>query len=384
MTKKIIATSGLALFAMFFGAGNIIYPLDLGAHAGNHIPYVLGAFLISGIGLPFLGLFATSLYNGDYWAFFSRLGKLPAFLLITFLILTIGPFIATPRTETVAFHTLQPFLPTGLSNPYVFSLLYCITIFCFTYQNTKVIDIIGRFLSPFKLSLFAILIVTGLLSANAIQINPEPISTSIVTGLVDGYSTMDLLATFFFCSVVYRNILLKAKCAGITDQKTISRIFLYSCIVGAGILACVYVGFMLLALCHADQLQGVGTAQMIVAVSNLILGKFGSLFVGFCVAFACLVTAIALTEVTTSFVHEHVLLQRVPRLTCLLGTIFIIFCMSNLGFSGIMNFALPILEVLYPGLIFYCIINISFKLFSSRKTFVEPANDAKIAQEMSM
>jgi LIVCS family branched-chain amino acid:cation transporter len=383
MTKKIIITSGLALFAMFFGAGNIIYPLELGAHAGSHIAFVLVAFLISGIGLPFMGLFATSLYNGDYWAFFRRLGQVPAFLLITFLILTIGPFIATPRTETVAYHTLQSFLPTGLNNPYVFSGLYCLAIFCFTYRNTTIIDIIGRFLSPIKLTLFAILIVAGLLSAHAIQPNTNFVSTSITMGLVDGYSTMDLLATFFFCSIVYRNILLKAKCAGITDQKTIVRIFLYSCIVGASILACVYVGFMLLALCHADQLQNVETAQMIVAISNIVLGKFGALFVGICVSFACLVTAIALTEVTTSFVYEHVLLKKVPRLACLLTTIGIIFAVSNLGFAGIMNVALPILEILYPALIFYCIINISFKLFSTRNQFRASANDAEIVHESS-
>lgn len=85
-TKKMVIATGLALFAMFFGAGNIIFPLYLGANAGQNFWPTLVGFIIGGVGVPFLGLYATSLYQGDYWAFFGRLGKIPAFLLITLLI----------------------------------------------------------------------------------------------------------------------------------------------------------------------------------------------------------------------------------------------------------------------------------------------------------
>jgi LIVCS family branched-chain amino acid:cation transporter len=383
VTKRIIITNGLALFAMFFGAGNIIYPLALGAQGGDHILYVTLAFLVSGIGLPFLGLFATSLYNGDYWSFFSRLGKVPAFLLIAFLILFIGPLCATPRTETIAFQTLQPFLPSGLSSPYVFSALYCLAIFCLTYRHTKIVDLIGYFLSPIKLVLFAVLIVAGLLTTQDIFANKNTIMESVQLGLVNGYSTMDLLAAFFFCAVVYKSILAKAKSIGITDQKETIKIFLYSCLIGAALLAVVYVGFMLLAYSHATQLQGVDTAQMIVVISKIVLGKSGAFFVGVCVSFACLVTAIALTEVTTGFFHEHVFMKKVPRLACLLTTIVLIYAMSILGFSEIMRFSLPILEVLYPVLIVYCVVNITIKLVSDRKSAqikVLPSVSAETAQ----
>jgi LIVCS family branched-chain amino acid:cation transporter len=366
VTKRIIITNGLALFAMFFGAGNIIYPLALGAQGGDHILYVTLAFLVSGIGLPFLGLFATSLYNGDYWSFFSRLGKVPAFLLIAFLILFIGPLCATPRTETIAFQTLQPFLPSGLSSPYVFSALYCLAIFCLTYRHTKIV-----------------LIVAGLLTTQDIFANKNTIMESVQLGLVNGYSTMDLLAAFFFCAVVYKSILAKAKSIGITDQKETIKIFLYSCLIGAALLAVVYVGFMLLAYSHATQLQGVDTAQMIVVISKIVLGKSGAFFVGVCVSFACLVTAIALTEVTTGFFHEHVFMKKVPRLACLLTTIVLIYAMSILGFSEIMRFSLPILEVLYPVLIVYCVVNITIKLVSDRKSAqikVLPSVSAETAQ----
>src|SRR3990167_2837283 len=368
MTNKIIITSGLALFAMFFGAGNIIYPLELGAQAGNHIPYVILAFIISGIGLPFLGLFATSLYHGNYWVFFNRLGKIPAFLLITFLILIIGPLFAIPRTETVAYHSLRSFLPVALNNPYIFSGLYCLLLFYLTYQPNKVIDMIGRIMSPIKLTLFAILIVVGLTtSQHDILVDKNSISAAFKLGLVDGYSTMDLLATFFFCTAIYGNIILKARAIGITEPRELVKIFFKSCLIGAFLLGAVYIGFMLLTLYHASELQGVETAQMIIAISSLVLGKVGALFIGVCVTFACMVTAMALIEITTAFGHEQIMKKRISRTTCLTVIIAITYSISIIGFSGIMKIALPILEVLYPALIVFCVINIILKLWDDRR-----------------
>src|SRR3989338_11559571 len=110
--SSVAITTGFALFAMFFGAGNMIFPLQIGVILGQQLTYAVVAFLISGVGVPFLGLFAVSLYEGDYWQFFSRLGKIPAFLIITFLVLILGPLFVVPRTEIVTYHTLQPFLPS--------------------------------------------------------------------------------------------------------------------------------------------------------------------------------------------------------------------------------------------------------------------------------
>jgi LIVCS family branched-chain amino acid:cation transporter len=368
MTKRIILTSGLALFAMFFGAGNIIYPLALGAKAGTHIGYVVVAFLISGIGIPFIGLFATSLYQGDYWAFFNRLGKVPAYLVITFLILIVGPFFGAPRTETVAFRTLELFLPPGLNQPYVFSAIYCLILFLLTYKHTRTVDIIGRVLSPIKLILFTTLIIAGFTGSHTILENKNSITSSLTMGLFDGYSTMDLLAAFFFCSIVSQHIILKAKESGITSQRATIKIFLLSCLLGGTILAFVYIGFMLIALCHANELQNIDTAQIIATISTLVLGQFGALFVGICVGFACLVTAVALTEVTTSFLHIHIVKKKLPRTFCLAITIITIYAMSILGFSKIMEIALPILIFLYPALIAYSIFNIIARLHQHQPT----------------
>ena len=120
--NKIIITTGLALFAMFFGAGNVLFPLHLGANAGQHILPTMWGFLLIGVGVPFLGLLATSLFNGSYHDFFGRLGKYPAFILTTFLMILIGPLVAIPRTEATTFHAILPFYPMSckIAQPLVF------------------------------------------------------------------------------------------------------------------------------------------------------------------------------------------------------------------------------------------------------------------------
>lgn len=367
MDKKIILTSGLALFAMFFGAGNIIFPLALGAQAGHQLPYVMAAFLLAGIGLPFLGLFAASLYEGNYYNLFSKLGRIPAFLVITFLILIIGPIFAAPRTASVSYHTLHPYLPHFFQSAYVFSALYCGLIFLCTFKHKKIVDIIGKLLSPIKLILFSILILVGLFSQGAYVDHANTITTSIKQGLVNGYSTMDLLAAFFFCSVICQHILAKARVQGIKDPRVIIRIFLLACLVGAVLLAFVYTGFMLVAAKHAAYLQQTETAEIIMVISKIVLGHFGSLFVCICVGFACLVTAIALTEVSTAYFYERIFKKKIPRVMCLLGTLLSIYIMSIVGFSEIMKIVLPILEVLYPALILYCLYIITINLIKMRK-----------------
>lgn len=383
MSNKIIISSGLALFAMFFGAGNIIYPLELGAQAGEHFAYVSAAFLIAAIGLPLLGLFAASLFQGDYWAFFRRLGTVPAFLLITFLILIIGPLFAIPRTETITFHTLEPFLHHAFKSQYLFSAIYCLAIFVLTARHSKVVDIIGYFLSPIKLVLFIILIIAGIGIPHIVATNTTTVTGAIKLGLVGGYSTMDLLATFFFSSVVCKSIAAKSRAQGITDPKTIIKIFLQSCLVGGALLGLIYSGFMLLAFCHAPELQGVQTAQMITVISNIVLGKLGALFVGICVSFACIVTAIALTDVSATFFHEHIFKKKIPHIICLIGTIIVVYIMSILGFSFIMKVALPILVVLYPALIIYCIINIGFQLYGFKKNSIAKVSTVQRDQAAS-
>ena len=360
-TAKITLTTGLALFAMFFGAGNMVFPIAIGATAGQHLFFAWAAFMVAGVGLPFMGVFAVSLFEGDYWDFFSILGKYGSFLVITFIILIIGPIFAAPRTEDITFGTLQPFLPAGFANHY-FSIFYFVLIFVLSYKHLFVVDIIGRFLSPLKIIAFTTLIVASLMTAHALV--PTSVSAYHVASnsLSVGYGTMDLLATFFFCHIAYRSITHKCSALDITDKKSLRSIILKACGIGGLLIGLIYTGFMLSAAAHANALQNVPTANIINQLSHVVLGSYGSLFVCLCVTLACIATATALAVVSSNFFHHTLFQNKLPRLPCLLLVLAMMYCMSILGFDFIMSIAVPILTWLYPALIVLCVVNIYRKL----------------------
>ena len=358
---KIIFTTGLALFAMFFGAGNLAFPLHLGAAAGQHIVLAAIGFLLAGVGIPFLGLYATSLYRGNYHDFFARIGKLPAFLMITFLIINIGPLFAMPRTEALTFSTLLPILPNFLQNNYIFSAIYCGIVFLLAYRENKIFDILGLVLSPIKIITFLSLITIGLTFQTTPMIIPATGVEILTQSLETGYKTMDLLATFFFCAVAFQGIQ-----HAITQKKDYikydtNKMIISACVIGGSLIGIVYVGFMLVAHKHALALQGVDQGAVINALATAVLGNFGSLFVSVCVSFACLATALALAEVSRNYLHAEVFKGKVSKLTCLISIVTIMYAMSNLGFSKIVTISLPVLNVIYPTLIVLCVFNILYK-----------------------
>jgi len=356
--NKIVITTGMALFAMFFGAGNIVFPLFLGANSGQNIIESALGFLLAGVGVPFLGLMATSLYQGDYHLFFNRLGKWPAFLMITFLMIIIGPLAAMPRTEATTFNALLPFLPDFLKNNSIFSLCYCGIVFLLAYRETKVVSILGLILSPIKIVSFSILVFLGLLFSEVPLESNYTSWQSFQLAIGHGYNTMDLLATFFYCAVAFKAIEQTAHQYPTANSTTMT---IKACILGALITGAVYIGFMIVAYTHASALQGLKEEQMISAISYAVLGKLGGLFVCVAVSFACVATALALAEVCSAYLYKEIFKERLSKRNCLLIVIITTYLISNLGFQGIMHFSMPILNVVYPALIVLCIMNILHK-----------------------
>lgn len=368
---KITLITGLALFAMFFGAGNIIFPLKIGVMSGQHTLSAILAFVITGVGVPFLGLFAVALYEGNYWEFFRRFGKIPAFLIILFLILIIGPLFATPRTEIVTYSTLSPVLPDFFKNPYLFNAIYCSIIFCIVYRASTFVDVIGGFLSPIKITAFLVLMALGIYEASPLITVPSYSTEVFHSSLTMGYGTMDLLGAFFFCAVAYKNILAKSQQVGITTSREMMKMTLSACVIGALLISSIYAGLIYTAASHAVNLQNVPTENLIGKLSLLVLGEYGAVFVGVCVSFACLATASALVEVTTEFFYNLVLQKKIPRLVCLTTVLMITYGMAILGFGTIMKIAGPILNIIYPVLILFCLLNIYLKLSNKKLNFVK-------------
>ncbi len=267
---KISISIGFALFAMLFGAGNIVFPLYLGANIGENIYIAIIGFLLTGVGAPFIGLFSSSLFEGNYWKFFNKIGKIPSFIIITFLMIIIGPLIAIPRTETVVFSNIYNYLPTILKNHYIFSFIYCIFILILSKNELKIIDILGFILSPLKIITFSILIITGLLLNNN-NISTLDNITAIQAfnkSILVGYSTMDLLATFFFSSIIFQSI---------KKNKNI-KLIINANIIGAFLISIIYIFFILLSFKYKNYLINIPVENTLIEISKLILGNFGGIF----------------------------------------------------------------------------------------------------------
>jgi len=362
--RNITIKAGLALFAMFFGASNLIFPLYIGANSGQHIFSNIAGFLIGGVGIPIVGLIATGMFNGDYLAFFNRLGRVPGYLLIFFLILIVGPLGAMPRIETLVFSTLEPFMPQLLKTNAVFSIIFCSLVFFLAYKKNKIVEILGVILSPIKIITVLVLIVAGTIHWNPEIIINQSMTTAkaIKNSLIQGYCTMDLLATYFF-SVIAFQFVNQHKAQLENYDSNLTRIMINASIIAGSIISCVYIGFMLLSYNHAGSLQNIPPVQMVTAVSSIVLGKFGSLYVCITVSFACLSTVLALSDVCTDYIDKVVTVGRVSRAVILFTVVLITYITSNFGFQQIMSYMTPILEVIYPALITLSVMNILYKCF---------------------
>lgn len=353
--------AGLAMFSMFFGAGNVVFPLAMGQYAQDDNLYAILGLLITAVAMPFTGLIAMTLYEGNYQQFFGRIGKIPGFILALCMMGLIGPFGAIPRCVALSYSTLKVYLPNvSLST---FSLFSCCLIFAFTIKRNRILDLLGYFLTPILLISLATIIIKGIFSSSELP-QAEHSSLSIFfKGMKEGYQTMDLLAAFFFSSVVLVGL---KKDLFLSDQQDYKKLFWVtfqaSCI-GAFLLSVVYIGFSFVAAYQSHHLMGIATDELISALSIQILGEYGGIIASVAVALACLTTAIALATVFAEFLYEDITQFHLRYEWSLVLTLIITYYVSTFNFGGIAAFLKPILQVCYPALILLSFLNILYKLY---------------------
>lgn len=343
---------GLAIFAMFFGAGNIIFPLALGQISLDKFLWGLSGLLLTAVAMPFMGLLAMFRYKGQIRLFFSRLGEIPGLVIATLIISLLGPFGAAPRCIALAHSTLSVSF-SGI--PLIlFSITSCLLIFLFSYKENRLLSVLGYFLSPMKITLLIVVIIKGFIEApEAILVSTNP--SKIVhfwNGLTEGYNTMDLLAAFFFAPIVISSL------GNAEKDQNLNRFVLLASTIGASLLALVYIGFCYLAYLYAPQLTGISNDQLLGAIAIKILGSYAGLIVSLTVTFACLTTAIALIVAFTRFVEKEILKEKVGYVPILMISLFMTFAVTTLEFQGIARLLNPLLEVCYPALILLTFYNL--------------------------
>ena len=359
--KSNTISTGLAMFSMFFGAGNVVFPLTLGVLTKEHSFFAVLGFILTAVAVPFTGLIAMILFEGNYKAFLGRLGKIPSFFLALFIMCLIGPFGAIPRCIALSYSTITMFTPSISLE--VFSIISCVVIFLFTFKENSVLDILGYFLTPFLLISLGIITLVGLFSYSSMHIGGIEREFSFILGLKEGYHTMDLLAAFFFSSIVINCLQKEWNPQNKNDCKNIVIMALKASVIGAFLLAIIYIGFSYIAALHSDELQGITTDLILAELSLHLLGTYGGIIASLAVALACLTTAIALASAFSHFLEIDIFQDKVNYTFCLLITLFISFLISTLNFNGIVNFLSPILSLCYPSLITLSVLNLAYKLF---------------------
>ena len=341
-TVRDIIVVGFALFSMFFGAGNVIFPPYLGMESGPQWLLGFSAYFIADIGLALLGVFAL-LRVGSSEAVTLRLGKIPAELLMCAIILCIGPMVAIPRTSATTFEmAIAPNIP-GVS-PVLFSVLFFALILALCIKESAVVDIVGKVLTPLLLvGLFAIIIKGVVTPLGEIAALPQ-IANAAVTGIKAGYQTMDALAALPFGIIVLQSVTAKGYDSGRKQFRVVGG----AAVLAGVLLLCVYMGLAYLgATVSAQYTSDIGRAQLIMALVEALMGKVGVILFGVVVGLACVTTAIALTSSAAAYFAE-LCRGKVSYKVFVIAICVFSAVVSNLGLDRIVAVAAPVLDVIYP------------------------------------
>ncbi len=366
-TKESVYVASM-LFGMFFGAGNLIFPVEVGQQAGSHVWLAAAGLLITGVGLPLFGVAALGISRSSgLYELSSRAGKPYGMFFTCLLYLTIGPFFAIPRCATTSFTVgLEQILPESeLSWLWLllFSAAFFAVVLFFSLRPGKILTWIGKILNPVFLAFLAVLVVVALLRPGAAVSEVEPLGDyagkPFFTGFLAGYNTMDALASLAFGIVVVQVI----RGLGVEEPGAVA-----GSTVRAGVFSCLFMGLIYVAvtvvgvqsrgLFAPAENGGVALAQ----IARHYLGSAGALVLAATVTLACLKTAVGLvTSCAETFVG---MFPRGPKYAVWAVVFSVVsFLFANLGLSAIIGWSIPVLMFLYPLAIALIALALFGKLF---------------------
>ena len=344
MRKKVVDSLviGFALFSMFFGAGNVIFPPYLGLGSGDQWPLGFLGYYIADVGLALLSMFAI-LRQGSPTGVTARIGKVPAVMLMCAIVLCIGPMLAIPRTAATTYETsLLPL--TSAVSPVAFSVVFFLVVLVLCLRESAVVDIVGKILTPVLLAGLLVLIVVGIVHPLG-PVSPEPLVENVAaTGIEAGYQTMDVLATLIFGYIILKSAWEK----GHQKWKDQARVVAGASVVaGVGLLV-VYLGLTYLGVTTSRFFDlAVPRTFLLTAIVRNLLGNSGIILFAVIVALACVTTAIALVSSAASYFSDlskgRISYSKLVVIICVFSA-----AVSNFGLDQIVSIASPILNVVYP------------------------------------
>ncbi len=340
---KIACTAGLAMFAMFFGSGNLVFPLIIGMKSTDQYLTAGLGFMLTGVLVPFLGLFSMVLYQGDKEKYFGLLGKYAPFILSLLMLSLLGPFGVVPRCILVAYggvSVLFPEIPLVL-----FSIVFSLLIILVIWQKNQVVPIIGKLLGPFKIGGIVLIILAAVYQSPTL-VSSEQAEPPFALGLMQGYQTMDLMAAFFFSITVIEYLRSIRE-----SRQEIIKLSILASIIGASLIAIIYAGLVYLGAHYAADLASVRPEQYLAVIAHLTLGKYATLIVAITIFLSCLATAASLLRLFAEFLKEDVTRNKISWSSSVWISIIISFALSLTGFAAIFSLLATMLAYIYPALI---------------------------------
>ncbi len=359
----LVLSTGFAMFCMFFGSGNLVFPLVVGQESHGHFALAAFGIFLTGVVVPFLGVLGMMLFQGNTNDFFRPFGKSATFWFPLLALSLMGPFGVLARCITVAHGSLMrliPNLPLTIT-----SIAFCILIFLLTLKKNRIVPTLGLILTPFLLISLMAIVILGFKNAE-LPLPTGDAFEAFQNGILQGYQTMDLLAAFFFSTFIIRH--LESHAQAKLNTSSLIKVFLKSALVGGGLLASVYIALVFLASMYSSSLIDVAPEQMLGAIADQVLGKLASPIVCTAVVLACLTTAIVLAVLFADFLQKEVTSDKISNKQAMLVTLTIAFFISTLEFAGIAKFLGPIMELIYPALITLTLVNIGHKLWGIKNT----------------
>ncbi len=355
--------TGLALFAMFFGAGNVVFPLLLGRFAGDSNGIAILGLLLTAVIIPFGGVIAMALYKGNYLKFFFRTGRVTGTLLILLVLALIGPLAGIPRTISLSA-SMFDYAVTPIEL-WWFNAIACLLIFLCAIKKSRLVLLVGYVLTPLLLIFLFLIIGAGLWTATAAVPMDHSAGSLFLHGLKEGYNTMDLLAALFFSTIIVNTIRSRAPIEVRDDTRYLARTVAKASILGATLLALIYTGMSYVSAFHSQDanIESIGIDQLLAAIAFTVLGKNAGIIASLITSLACLTTALTLTAVFADMLRKHIL-SNIGYVGCVIVTLVIAYTVSLLGFAEIIRLIAPVLIITYPVYITLCVFNIGHRLWN--------------------
>ncbi|MGB1307576.1 MAG: branched-chain amino acid transport system II carrier protein [Oceanihabitans sp.] len=366
-TKEIFITA-FALFALFFGAGNLLLPPLLGYQAGNDWFWVTLGFILTAVVIPIIGIFAHARLQGTMYDFAKKVSPLFSSIYCV-LIYIIAVVIPSPRTAAATHEiAISPFFN---SSSLLTSSIYFALVFVFVCNRSRILNIIGKFLTPFIVLFLLLVIGIGLYSSTFLATN-SVIETPIVAGILEGYQTFDAIGAVVVGAVIIISINLKGYTTFETKKNIIKKAGL---IAGLGLFI-IYAGLISVGAYYGSQItvdtalsSDMQRAALLRNISISSLGVVGNSVLSFLIALACFTTAVGIVTGTADyfkgiFKNNQNIYYLVAFLACIFGVVI-----GQLNFNTIIVFAFPVLLFIYPITIVLILLNVLPEKYASKAVF---------------